>query len=98
MSNPPSLTGATMKLNQLRIYKNKQLYANLPVGMGNRPEPHKCICVPLQTPTGVPWDVVRVMEDFVLGETGATRLREWSWEWQELPRNHKIPDRYRTRA
>ncbi len=82
-----------MKLNQLRLYKNKQHYANIPVGMAKPPEPNQCVCLSLQTPTGVPWDVMRIMEDFVREETGATRLREWSWEWswewpwewQEIP-------------
>lgn len=61
-------------LKQLRVYKNKVHIANVPInalGLGI---------------TGVPWQAINLMRDFVKAKTATTRYEAWTWEWQWAPR------------
>lgn len=61
-------------LNQLRVYKNKQHVANIPVkGL-------------IFGTAGCPYQAIELMQKFVRGETDITRYEQWSWEWMQLPR------------
>lgn len=61
-------------LNQLRVYKNKVHIANVPtagLALGI---------------TGVPWQAILLMRDFVKGKIATTRYENISWEWMQLPK------------
>lgn len=61
-------------MNQLRVYKNKQHVANIPVGRL------------IFGTAGCPYEALVLMRQFVNGQTATTRYKEWSWEWMELPK------------
>lgn len=60
-------------LNQLRLYKNRTHFANVPQA------------AIMQGVTQVPWAVIKAMYHFASGHTAETRMGIWSWEWQRLP-------------
>ena len=63
-------------LNQLRVYKNKVHFANVPVRKNGY----------VQSIAQGPFNVIQMMEEFASGKTATTRHEVWSWEWMEVPK------------